>query len=79
MPVAVGQRRTFPNGYALPHLSVYVPAGASGEVVYADEWIVSVRLDAPIENLHDSEWENCIDFDVNADPDSVEAFTNAIA
>jgi hypothetical protein len=75
---AQGQRRVFPIGYSLPHVSVYVPAGATGTVVYSDEWIVSVKLDDPIPNLVDSEWKNCIDFAVADDPGCVEAFTNLI-
>jgi hypothetical protein len=77
-PITVGARRAFPNGYSLPHLSIYVPAGATGTVVYSDEWIVSVRMDEPIPNLVDSEWENCIDFSIADDPECVDAFTVAV-
>jgi hypothetical protein len=75
--IATGARRIFPNGYSLPHLSIYVPAGATGTVVYSDDHIVSVKMDEPIPNLVDSEWENCIDFDIDSDPGCVEAFTIA--
>jgi hypothetical protein len=75
--IATGARRIFPIGYSLPHLSIYVPAGATGTVVYSDDHIVSVKMDEPIPNLVDSEWENCIDFDIDSDPGCVEAFTIA--
>jgi hypothetical protein len=74
----VGQRRIFPRGYSLEHISVYVPEGAQGEVVYSDRDIVSIRLDEPIPNLHDSEWENCVDFSVSDWPGCVERFTTTV-
>ena len=74
--VKVGDRRTFPHGYSLPHLSIHVPAGAFGTVVYADDALVSVELDEQVENLHDSEWQNCIDFSIGDDPDCYENSTD---
>jgi hypothetical protein len=42
----------------LGNISIYVPEGATGTITYAAADLVCFRLDEPVENLHDSEWEN---------------------
>jgi hypothetical protein len=57
--VVVGSRWTLKQNVSLPHISVYVPAGASGTITDIgdrDGECVSLRLDEPVANLET--WDN---------------------
>jgi hypothetical protein len=57
-----GARGVLTAPHDFGHISVYVPEGSTGVFTYIDEHTVNFRLDEPVPNLHDSEWENEIVF-----------------
>lgn len=71
---AVGTSFRLRHDVNMGHLSIFVPSGSVGTVTYSEEGnIVALRMDDPIPNLVDSEWENELIF---AECDDPGCFTN---
>lgn len=68
MTAILGARYRLKFNYDLEHIGVFVVAGATGIVSDISYGNASLKMDEPVPNLVDSEWENELVFSEDDDP-----------